>query len=243
MNGLAGGDVTTPKAFDYEYVEVRASKPKPARPPAVITEALESPAEIGPFPDAGLFRDAKSAIRFAVTCDGSPARPASSRMLDTTTGARDFAALDRAAQAGMIMNILEGQGRVQVATLIASAAPRFIQCACRRPCCSGKRLNSFWRSALDTLAQDSVYALTEGSKLNYALRAAIIVKIYGGGQTYKDIADELILNQETVSRQHRSIYSWLKGAKAGRTSDAIEGVESIAWREAETALRRHGIVG
>ena len=228
----------------YEYVEsIETPAVTPAPTVHVIVETVDGHRWLTPTPDSfGLFMSAKNAIRFAVTRDGAPSRPMSSRMLDTMMGSRDFAGLDGAAQAGMIMSMLAPVGPIQIAVLIASSAPRSVPCECRRPCCSGRKLNHYWRTAVDTLAHESARALPAGSKSSYALRSALLVKIYGGGQSFKHIADELKMDEETVSRQHRAILIWLQGAKAKKYSDAVEGIESIAWREAESILREHGIV-
>lgn len=193
--------------------------------------------------DAAPFRTAHDAIKFAVTRDGGVTRPPSSRMLDAMMPASDFAGQDGAAQAGMILNALEPIGRLAVSTLIASATPKTIPCECRRPCCCGHKLSSHWRTAIDTITFHAKHALPAGSKLNYGLREAIILKIYGDPSTYKDIAESLLVDEETVSRHHRAILAWLRGAKARRNVEAIEGVEPAAWREAESILRDANIVG
>lgn len=188
-----------------------------------------------------LFRSAHKAVLFAVTRSGSPARPISSRMVDVTTGSRDLAGLDGAAQAGMILNVLECLGKLPVAALVADVAPRSSPCGCRRPCCSGHRVNPIWREAVDVLSYEAgVRKVSSGS---YALRSSILLKIYSGKTTLKAIGDDLSLNSETVSRHHRMLYRWLKGEKAGKHSEAAEGVEPLAWREAESVLRNVGIVG
>lgn len=199
--------------------------------------------------DEPLFRTAAEAVRFAVTREGLPPRPVmarmiASRMIDTVSGRRDLVGLDAAAQAGMVLNVIEGLGRLTVAALIASCAPRIIPCACRRPCCCGRKVNHTWREAIDTLAQEAIRALPSGSRRSYALRSGILLKIYAGQTTFKEIAEDLSLDQETVSRQHRAIYRWLKGTRAGRNGEpALEGLETAAWSDAETALGQAGLVG
>ena len=190
---------------------------------------------------APLFLSAHAAIRFAVTRDGSPARPIQSRLTDASTGARDLAGLDGAAQAGMIMNILGALGPLAVATLVADVAPRSMPCTCRRSCCSGHMANAKWREAVDTIAQAAT-SITS-THIGYALRSALVVKLYGGKTSLVEIADTMHLDRNTVSKYHGQIHRWLRGAKAHRGSPAVEGIETNAWREAETSLRHHGIVG
>jgi hypothetical protein len=256
------------EAADYEYVEVaetpetRARREKAERLNAlaqkhpipnewrdprriVVVHTVDNRAYAVPRDQVGnvpLFTSARTALLFS-TKDGAPPRPASSRMLDATTGARDFEGLDGAAQAGMILNILEGQGRLAVAVLIASCVRGTTPCACRSPCCSGNRTNAHWAAAIDTISQASRRWLPAGSRWTYALASAIVVKIYGGKMTFLEIANDLKVDQETVSRHHKVFLAKLRGAKAKRDSEAVLGLEAIAWRDAETALRNHRIVG
>lgn len=188
------------------------------------------------------FPNAKRALLFAVTIEGNPARPASSRMVDATMGGRGLAGLDRAAQAGMILNILESLGKLQIATLIASAAPRALPCHCRRPCCSGRRVNTYWREAVDVLTHAA--AVEAEVDARYSVRRELVFKIYGHDSTLEEIASRVHMERHAIGRYHRSVHTWLRGRKAGRNGEpAIEGLESTAWREAESALARFGIVG
>jgi hypothetical protein len=194
-----------------------------------------------------LFHSAHEALRFAVTLDGNPARPIQSRMVDATDGSRALAGLDAAAQAGMILNALEGLGKFPVAVMIASCAPRTFPCSCRSPCCSGHRINRVWRQAIDLISQEADRVISEQSerktKASYALRSAITVKIYGHRTTFAAIADDLKIDEDTVSKHHRIVLRWLMGAPGGKHGAAVEGVEHAAWRDAETVLRNVGIVG
>lgn len=188
------------------------------------------------------FHSAQAAIRFAVTREGSPGRPLASRMVDTVVGGRGFVGFDGAAQAGIILSHIEALGRVPFAALVALCAPPVTSCHCGRPCCSGRRSNALWREAINTLAEEASEVLP--SRVSYAMRSEILVKIYGRSLTLKRIADDLQVDVDTVSKHHRAVQRWLAGAPAGRHGEsAIEGVETAAWREAETVLREAGIVG
>ena len=102
--------------------------------------------------------------------------------------------------------------------------------------------NAQWRNAIDRISQEAerVTKVT----LPYAIRSAIVVKLYSGkkGPDLKQIADDFHLDRHTVGRYHGEIHRWLRGAKAHKNAEAIEGVEPNAWRDAETSLRNHGIV-
>ncbi len=206
---------------------------------------FETEAEAGTQP---LFHSAQQALVFAVTCDGSPARPVQSRMVDATNGSRELAGLDGAAQAGMILNSLEGLGKLPVATMIASCAPRTLPCSCRAPCCSGHRINRSWHAAVDLIAHEAHTVIAEQSerkaKASYAVRSAIMVKIYGGQRTtFVDIGTSLKVDPDTVSKYHRIVLRWLMGAAGGKHGPAVDGVQPTAWRDAETLLRNVGVVG
>ena len=191
-----------------------------------------------------LFRDARSAIRFAVTCEGNPGRPLSSRMVDPTRSGRDFyQGLDAAAQAGFIMGKLGALGRLRVAVLVAGCGPSRVPCHCRRPCCSGYRIPSEWREAIDTISQEAARALPVGSKNNYGLRCMLVLKIFGVSATLRQIAEELHLDGETVARHHRAILAWLRGGRTGQKGEVTTGIELYAWAEAERILQRAGVIG
>jgi hypothetical protein len=185
-----------------------------------------------------LFPTAHHAVLFAGTREGASARPIASRMVGAETGARDLAGLDGAAQAGMILNVLEGLGRVPVAALIASAVPRTIPCSCRRLCCAGYQVNRLWREAMDVLCQ----AAADYCKAPYAVRWELLTKLYIGKGALKDIAKEAQLNEDTVGKYHKQIVRWVRGNKA-RNGESVPGLEGIAWADAETMLREVGIVG
>ncbi len=191
--------------------------------------------------EPALFESADQAVRFAMTRMGSPRRPASSRMVDATGSKGTMTPVEAAAQAGMIMNVVEGAGRLAVAILIATTAPRMMPCSCGRPCCSGRAINREWHQALDLIAHEA----RPHAKTSYALRSLCVMKIYESGQstTLVQIAKELNMDVDTVSKHYRAIQAWLKGVKAGKKCEPIEGIETRVWGEAESALRDAGIVG
>lgn len=194
--------------------------------------------------DEPLFASAREAVRFASARVGSAQRAASSRMLDASLGGRVLAGLDGVAQAGMILNALEALGPLAVACMVASSAPRTLPCYCRRPCCSGQRIHAPWRESVHRIAQEAEHALPKGSRHGtYVARSAIVVKIYSGGRSLREIGEALELDADTVSLYHRAIHCWLMGRKAGKWGPAVVGVEPRAWEDAETVLRNVGIVG
>lgn len=191
--------------------------------------------------DPALFASAEQAVRFALSRDGNPPRPASSRMLDAMTSRREFSALDQAAQAGMIINLVEGAGRFAMAVMTAAVAPRSTPCNCRRPCCSGKSKNLEWHRAINIIADE---AIRQGiSRCRYMVRVACVMKVFGEKISQKQIAEDLSLDEDTVSKHFRAIQRWLLGAKAKHGNPPEPGQQMLIWREAEGALRAAGIVG
>jgi hypothetical protein len=198
------------------------------------------------------FHSAQAAIRFALLLNGQPSRPLMSRMCDTVTGDRPFAGLDRAAQAGIIVSVLKRElTRTPFAALSADALPSDSRCFCRSPCCSGWRVHPGWKDAVEQLAHDASEILPK--RVGQRLRAEIVAKIcsekahHGHSRkqiTLLAIAQGLELDVDTVSKHHRALLRWLKGAPRGKDgSEAIEGLIQGAWRYAESALRDANIVG
>lgn len=192
-------------------------------------------------PDDPPFRNARAAVIFAVNREGAPARPLQSRMVDATgERSRELSGLDGAAQAGMILNVLDGLGQVAVAALKASCGTRTVPCSCRSACCSGAKINREWRDAVERLAQEAI-GWTDGA--SYSVCRAVIIKIYGQKKSFVEIAQETGTDAAECGTHHKVILRKLMGGKAGRHGDACEGIESTAWAEAETLLRHFDIVG
>ena len=152
-----------------------------------------------------------------------------SRMTDATLSSREMVGMDAAAQAGMILGIIKPVGRLGLSTLFLRCGPRKVECHCRRACCSGHKYNIEWRSSLDVIAQKSKCCLPQNSRLMVSLRRAILIRIYIERGTFKQIGDNLQLDQETISRQHRAIYRWLMGYADGKNNDHVPGIEETAW--------------
>ncbi len=208
------------------------------------------PGETFPVFDRPLFTNSRSCIRFAYTREGAPSRPASARMLDKSLdGGGAMLRLDAAAQAGIILSVLRQLGALQLSTLVASSCPETVPCLCQRACCCGKKLFTPWHDAIATLAEGALWiSLPDGAmplrRTTYPARVAVLVKLYARRLKIAEIANDLQLDADTVTKYHKIITRWLHGAKAGRNGEPpTEGVETAAWREAESLLRSTGIVG
>ena len=199
--------------------------------------------------DPAPFHSAEAALRFALSREGQPGRPLASRMTDVT-GPRNFAGLDAAAQAGMILSTVRPIGSPAFDALCAEVAPPTIPCYCRMPCCSGRRPNRIWRDAIDILAHDSGEPILP-RRVTHHMRQLILAKIFSEKAHHRrkevtllQIAEDLDADVDTISKHHRTLVRWLRGAPAGRDgAPPILGIVTKAWRDAEDALRDAGIVG
>lgn len=186
------------------------------------------------------FHSSEAAIKFAFGFQGTPSRPLTSRMTGRSQG-RGISQLDRAAQAGMIIGTLRVVGAIPLAALTALLAPRTVRCPCGRACCSGRAPNALWGASIGTLASSKCGI--ESPKCTYAHRRAVLISIYGQSSSYIEIARDLALDPDTVSKYCRTVRKWLSGVQGREGIAGIEGIETTAWREAESALRDAGIVG
>jgi len=207
-----------------------------------------------------LFHSARSALLFALTRQGAPAPPAMTRMIKTVSDHdfvdRGLPGLDGAAQAGMIMGVLKPLGSIAIAALVASCAPRWTPCGCKRACCAGRTIGLEWRHAIEDLSHETVNRrpvrdadgvvryrslLPPATRQDY--RAAIVMKAMGESIPLSEIAKNHSVDDETTARHHRLVLRWLKGPRGSAQDDGPEGIEPWAWRGAETLLRDAGIVG
>ena len=175
--------------------------------------------------------------------EGKPVQLSGPRMVNTVDGSLDpLPANDKAAQAGMIVNILKGLGPVAFAALTVSCAPDTVPCSCKSPCCSGHRALTPFVAAIARLADEAVS--WTGPRASYHARTAILLKLYGGKNIkLSEIAEECEYDSDTINRYHKVILRQMMGGKAGKLGPAVEGVEPAAWKDAASLLRHVGIVG
>lgn len=191
--------------------------------------------------DEPFFRSAEEAVCFALSFAGRSSRPAGSCILERMETRRDFSALDQAALAGMITNLVKGGGRLATAIMTASVAPRTMPCTCRRTCCSGQAKNFAWHRAIEVIADE---AISQGiSRARYLLCVACVRKIFGEQMSQKQIAEDLELDETTVNKNYKAVHHWLRGSNVRNGRPLNAGLETIVWRSAEEVLRTRGIVG
>lgn len=179
------------------------------------------------------FADARSAVRWACTVEGSAGRPLSARMLDRERpGGDDWT--ETATQAGIIWRALKPLSGAPVATLVARAAPRTVPCRCRRPCCAGHRITPIWHEAIEILCAAALAAGLACKR--YDERRALLIRAYGDHRKNNEIADELGIEEHTLGQHAKHLELWV-GARGK------EGIEPQAWSKATDLLTAAGILG
>lgn len=176
------------------------------------------------------WRNAESAIRDACGLDVGPARPLSARMVgpNGTEGSWE----DEATAAGYVFRALRPLSGAPIAALIARVAHATVPCGCRRPCCSGYRVNDLWKQAIEILA---AAALTAGvCHRRYDIRRDILVSLYGQRRPFVKIAAELEISEASLARYAKEMKRWLGIGGIG--------IEPQAWVEATELLREAGLL-
>lgn len=190
-----------------------------------------------------LFHNAHAALSFCFNFSGQYQRPAMNHAAAPARGlGKGLSGMDGAAQAGIINSELKKLDFLKQAILTARVAPRSMRCECRRLCCSGKMANTDWVRAIDTIT-DKTKELLNGSHTDYAMRCALVKRVYDDHSTLDQIAERFDVHRNTAGAHYGHIHRWLLGQKATNISPAVEGIETVAWMQIETILRNAKIVG
>ncbi|MDE2100458.1 MAG: hypothetical protein KGL39_24615 [Patescibacteria group bacterium] len=181
------------------------------------------------------FTNAKAALRFAVNFKGSPAKPFVTRMM----GGRlfvvsEYAGLDGAAQAGMIINAVGDLPRLHLSMLFAGSAHPMLPCDCNNLCCSGKKVNLDWLTALEEIRRGSDRDL---KMIDREVRRLLIARFYGRNVTLVKLAYRFNIHLNTICRYHKLLHTWLTGSRD------YMGQDVKAWMWADERLRDVGIIG
>ncbi len=149
---------------------------------------------------------------------------------------------DGAAQAGMILSRLTRLTEPQQNVLIAKFAPRTWPCACRAPCCSGRKRNDEWEQAISDLARLAAAEALSGCLSNNRLRVGIVKRIFGDKAfTLEQLAERAGVGEKTARNHAIAIRKWLQGCR--NPKDASEyGLIDITLSRADDVLRQAGIV-
>lgn len=185
------------------------------------------------------FKSAFDAVRFALSYSsqqyGETLMAKRLRGEGTGTG-MGLIGTDGAGQAGLIRRELWDLPELQLAVIIASAAPHDTPCSCGRACCSGHTPNQEWLAAIGWLTQASSAQVSGFS--HYQVRRLTIEKLYGARASIEDIADKCGAHRNTVGAHHSAVRRWLRGDK----KSGEEGVERGAWSIVEQRFDEIGLL-
>ena len=173
--------------------------------------------------DDSLFRDAESAIRFALrNRDRSPQRDTLAQFQPRRGGSGRFEAGEAGTQAAMILAALQGLSDARMAVLVLRFSPRSIPCTCRRACCRGYTAAPEWDEARALLAQDSVSQFS-GILTQYRVRDGLIRRWAGDKVDIGKLADACGVSRNTVSSHNKTVKTWL-GAELDAAIKQADGM-------------------
>ncbi len=145
--------------------------------------------------------------------------------------------LDGAGQAGQIRRELEELPDLYHAVLIARAALPDMPCDCGRPCCSKRKTNEEWRSAIGWLTEAS--AVHASGFSHYQVRRSIIEKLFNKkGKNLTEISKRCDVHVNTVSNHQAAVRRWIFGNS--KTNEP--GIEKNAWAAIEKRFAQLGLL-
>lgn len=161
--------------------------------------------------DQAAFKSLASALRFAMN-NHHAADPGTLARFQVRTrpGSSIFEdKFERAAWAGDILRRISGLHPTRTAILYVRYAPRSFPCACRRPCCSGHRVNEEWQNALAVVVEAATQAVA--GKLSHRQLRAGIVKRWAGAERINIgvLADKCGVHRNTAGEHAKLIKRWL----------------------------------
>ncbi len=173
-------------------------------------------------------------------------RPYMNRVAAPAVGSgRGLGGLDGAAQAGMIRAEVRDLGRMREAILLARFAPRWIDCSCRAPCCSGRKPNQEWVDAIAHLAEYTRSAVLSDCSTTGLMRREYVVRFFSDRKE-RDSLEAIAARHGKVRNtigDHFSRVAHHFGrppAKSGK--DQAPGLEDIARARIDEVLRTLKIV-
>lgn len=125
--------------------------------------------------------------------------------------------LDKAAQAGLILQLVGRLGQEQQNALQARFTRPQVPCSCGSPCCQGSRTHSGWKRAIDGLCEtlkSDANVMRRRGKLGMSteprLRLAIVVNYFRDTpDSMAGIAASVGVNSVTAARHSELIRSYL----------------------------------
>lgn len=186
--------------------------------------------------DEPLFTSAHSALVFAFNASSQAAydRPMMNRLAAPSVGSgKGLVGLDAAGQAGFIRAEVATLGKLAEAILMARIAPRWMPCACRAECCSGKKWNKEWVDAISYLSDHMRTTALAGCATNGMMRREYVIRHF----TPKDqrISLEVLADKHDVVRNTVT-------AHAGKVAKNLKAFEAVAEAAIDDRLRLVGMV-
>jgi hypothetical protein len=180
------------------------------------------------------FQSAVEAVRFALSFIDRPPRPVASRMHARLKSCREYAALEPATLADVILHAVSRGGPFAMAIMTATVAPRSRLCNCGSDCCSGKSANFEWVRAIEIIAEE---AMEKRVCRDQELLVECLRKVFGEKVSRRQIAGKLHIDEGTVGLHFKAIKQWVRGGASSQNVPPPAGVEQRVWRGAEKDLR------
>ncbi len=153
--------------------------------------------------------------------------------------------LDGAAQAGMIRAEVRRLGRMREAILLARFAPRWIDCSCRAPCCSGRKPNSEWVDAIAHLAEYTRATVLSDCGTTGLMRREYVVRFFSHRKE-RDSLDAIAARhgkvRQTIGDHFSRVAHHFGRPPAGRGEPQQPGLEDIARSRIDEVLGELGVV-
>ncbi|MGN6085808.1 DNA-binding protein [Trinickia sp.] len=185
------------------------------------------------------FKSAFDAVRFALAYSSQQYGESlmAKRLRGESTGnGMGLIGNDGAGQAGIIRRELWELKDLQLAVIVARAALRDTACSCGAPCCSHRRPNVEWQSAIAYMTEISRSYCSGFS--HYRVRRSIVEKVFGVKCDLKQIAQECDAHINTVSAHHVAVRRWIEGNKKVGES----GIEAPIWSVLEQRFDEIGLL-
>lgn len=156
--------------------------------------------------DEPIFKSAHAALSFAFNYQGNPQISFTNRAWksnewpgDVPRGkSKGLSGIDGAGQSGLIRGLIMQLGMLHEAIIIAEYAPRWVDCPCHSPCCSGKVMSQEWKDAIAWLADNVRVNALEGHTTDHKLRRACVEVFFKAPHTNIEIAKRLKLDRSSV---------------------------------------------
>jgi hypothetical protein len=186
--------------------------------------------------DDALFASAHSALVFAFNfSEQCYERPVMNKLAAPSVGSgKGLAGLDGAGQAGMVRAEVARLGKLAEAILFARIAPRWMPCACRAECCSGKKMNREWVEAISFLSDHVRNTALAGCSANGIMRREYVIRHFSPKDqriSLEDLADKHDVNRKTTF------------AHSAKVTKHLKAFEAVADAAIDEKLRAVGMVG